>query len=239
MTQRKSIGAKLFIALIALTLISCCFLGSTFARYTSGGKGSASTGVAEWNIAGKFEAGSAGSDSITVHFDGLTPSMQGYQEDTDNTDKTNSTGRIHIATIANNGEVDAEITLTASEASFVDSEKIAVTFESGYSFSDGDGLTGDGASRAQVEALFSIKLTYGTENGASNATNSVSGAIDLAVGGTIYVYAEVTWTTPYASSTSQGVLEDAVDTWVGQNVFGVAYDISYVAVQAEQSTPNA
>lgn len=236
MTQRKSIGAKLFIALIALTLISCCFLGSTFARYTSGGNGSASTGVAKWNIAGNFITGTAGSDSITVHFDGLTPSMEGYKE---NTNRTNSTGRIHIATIANNGEVDAKITLTAGEASFVDSEKIAVTFESGYSFSDGDGLTGDGASRAQVEALFSIKLTYGTENGASNATNSVSGAIDLAVGGTIYVYAEVTWTTPYASSTSQGVLEDAVDTWVGQNVFGVAYDISYVAVQAEQSTPNA
>lgn len=235
MTQRKSIGAKLFIALIALTLISCCFLGSTFARYTSGGKGSASTGVAEWNIAGSFEAGSADSDSITVHFDGLTPSMEGYQE---KTDRTNSTGKIHIATIANNGEVDAEVTLTTSdEASFVNSENGAVTFESGYTFS-GE-LTGDGASRAQVEALFSIKLTYGTQEGASNATNSVSGAIDLAVGGTIYVYAEVTWTTPYASSTSQGVLEDAVDTWVGQNVFGVAYDISYVAVQAEQSTPNA
>lgn len=236
MTQRKSIGAKLFIALIALTLISCCFLGSTFARYTSGGKGSASTGVAEWNIAGKFEAGSAGSDSITVHFDGLTPSMQGYQE---NTDRNNSTGRILIATITNNGEVDAEITLTASEASFVDSEKIAVTFESGYSFSDSDGLTGDGASQAQVEALFSIELTYGTQKGASSATTPVSGAIDLAVGKTIYVYATVTWTTPYASSTSQGVLEDAVDTWVGQNVFGVAYDISYVAVQAEQNPAKA
>lgn len=235
MTQRKSIGAKLFIALIALTLISCCFLGSTFARYTSGGNGSASTGVAEWNIAGSFEAGSADSDSITVHFDGLTPSKEGYQA---GTDRTNSTGKILIATIANNGEVDAEITLTAGEASFVNSEKGAVTFnESGYSFNGG--LTGDGASRAQVEALFSIKLTYGTENGASNATNSVSGAIDLAVGDTIYVYAEVTWTTPYASSTSQGVLEDAVDTWVGQNVFGVAYDISYVAVQAEQSVANA
>lgn len=236
MTQRKSIGAKLFIALIALTLISCCFLGSTFARYTSGDNGSASTSVAEWNIAGNFIEGTAGSDSITVHFDGLTPSMEGYQE---KTDKTNSTGKILIATITNNGEVDAEVTLTTSdEASFVNSENSAVTFDpSGYTFS-GE-LKGDGASRAQVEALFSIKLTYGTENGASNATNSVSGAIDLAVGDTIYVYAEVTWTTPYASSTSQGVLEDAVDTWVGQNVFGVAYDISYVAVQAEQSTPNA
>lgn len=237
MTQRKSIGAKLFIALIALTLISCCFLGSTFARYTSGGKGSASTGVAEWNIAGSFEKGSAASDSITVHFDGLTPSMEGYQEDTD---RNNSTGKILIATIANNGEVAAEITLTASEeASFVSSENGAVTFDpTGYTFSGGS-LSGNGASRAQVEALFSIEWTYGTEEGASNATNSVSDAIDLAVGDTIYVYAKVTWTTPYASSTSQGVLEDAVDTWVGQNVFGVAYDISYVAVQAGQSVANA
>lgn len=235
MTQRKSIGAKLFIALIALTLISCCFLGSTFARYTSGGKGSASTSVAEWNIAGNFIEGTAGSDSITVHFDGLTPSMEGYQE---KTDRTNSTGKIHIATIANNGEVDAKITLTAGEASFVNSEKSAVTFESGYTFSGGS-LSGSGASETQVKALFSIELTYGTQEGASNATNSVSGAIDLAVGGTIYVYAEVTWTTPYASSTSNGVLEDAVDTWVGQHVFGVAYDISYVAVQAEQNPAKA
>lgn len=235
MTQRKSIGAKLFIALIALTLISCCFLGSTFARYTSGGNGSASTGVAEWNIAGSFEAGSTDDDSITVHFDGLTPSMEGYQE---GTDRTNSTGKILIATITNNGEVDAEVTLTTSdEASFVNSEKGAVTFdESGYSFNGG--LTGDGASREQVEALFSIKLTYGTQEGASNAT-PVSGAIDLAVNETIYVYATITWTTPYANSESKGVVEDAVDTWVGQKVFGVAYDISYVAVQAEQSVANA
>lgn len=235
MTQRKSIGAKLFIALIALTLISCCFLGSTFARYTSSDNASASTSVAEWNIAGNFIEGTAGSDSITVHFDGLTPNMEGYLE---GTDRNNSTGKIHIATIANNGEVNAKITLTASEASFVSSKNGAVTFDpTGYSFSNG--LTGDGASQEQVEALFSIALTYGTEEGASNATTSVSGAIDLAVGKTIYVYATVTWTTPYASSTSNGVLEDAVDTWVGQNVFGVAYDISYVAVQAEQSVAKA
>lgn len=236
MTQRKSIGAKLFIALIALTLISCCFLGSTFARYTSSDNASASTGVAEWNIAGNFEAGSADSDSITVHFDGLTPSMEGYQA---GTDRTNSTGKILIATITNNGEVDAEVTLTTSdEASFVDGEKSPVTFESGYTFSDSS-LSGSGASEEQVKALFSIEWTYGTQEGASNATTPVSGAIDLAVGGKIYVYAKVTWTTPYASSTSSGVLEDAVDTWVGQNVFGVAYDISYVAVQAEQSEANA
>lgn len=236
MTQRKSIGAKLFIALIALTLISCCFLGSTFARYTSGGKGSASTSVAEWNIAGNFIEGTAGSDSITVHFDGLTPSMEGYKK---NTNRTNSTSKIHIATITNNGEVAAEVTLTTSdEASFVNSEKSPVTFKSGYTFSEGS-LSGDGASQTQVEALFSIEWTYGKQEGPSNATTPVSDAIDLAVGEKIYVYAEVTWTTPYASSTSEGVLEDAVDTWVGQNVFGVAYDISYVAVQAGQSTPNA
>lgn len=236
MTQRKSIGAKLFIALIALTLISCCFLGSTFARYTSSDNASASTGVAEWNIAGSFEAGTADSDNITVHFNGLTPSKEGYQEDTD---RNNSTGRILIATITNNGEVAAEVTLTTSdEASFVNSEKSPVTFKSGYTFSEGS-LSGDGASQTQVEALFSIELTWGTQKDASNATNSVSGAIDLAVDETIYVYATVTWTTPYAGSTSEGVLEDAVDTWVGQNVFGVAYDISYVAVQAGQSTPNA
>lgn len=50
MTNKKSIVSKLLLGLVLLTLISCCFLGSTFARYTSGGSGSASTGIANWSI---------------------------------------------------------------------------------------------------------------------------------------------------------------------------------------------
>ena len=46
MTKKKSIFIKLFVALVALTLISCCFLGSTFARYTSEDSGTASVNVA-------------------------------------------------------------------------------------------------------------------------------------------------------------------------------------------------
>lgn len=230
MTQRKSIGAKLFIALIALTLISCCFLGSTFARYTSGGNGSASTGVAEWNIAGSFEAGTADSDSITVHFDGLTPSKAGYQE---GTNRTNSTGKILIATIANNGEVDAEITLTVSkEASFVSSGNGAVTFDpTGYTLSGGS-LSGSGASKDQVKGLFSITLYQDDSNTYADG-GKIESTIDLAAeSGAVYIFAEITWTSADAKGEA---VADAIDTWVGKNVFGVAYDISYVAVQAEQS----
>ena len=50
MKQKSRIVSKLFAALVILTLISCCFLGSTFARYTSKSTGTASVGVAKWDV---------------------------------------------------------------------------------------------------------------------------------------------------------------------------------------------
>ena len=50
MTKKKNIASKLVLVLFVLTLISCCLLGSTFARYVSGGTGSASVGIAKWEI---------------------------------------------------------------------------------------------------------------------------------------------------------------------------------------------
>ena len=41
---------KLSFILVVLTLLSCCFLGSTFARYTSGGTGTATVQVAKWDV---------------------------------------------------------------------------------------------------------------------------------------------------------------------------------------------
>ena len=60
MTKKKNLIARICGLLIVLTLISCCFLGSTFARYTSTGTGTASVAVAKWDIQVKAN-GAAGS----------------------------------------------------------------------------------------------------------------------------------------------------------------------------------
>ena len=54
MVKKKRIVSKLILALVVLTAISCCFLGSTFARYTSGGSGASSVDVAKWDV--QFDA---------------------------------------------------------------------------------------------------------------------------------------------------------------------------------------
>lgn len=105
MTKRKSIVSKILLAIVALTLISCCFLGSTFARYTSGGTGSAGTSVAKWDVGFDTE----GQTEITETK--LSPSMDEYKGADDK--RTNSTGKILVATITNSGEVKASVTITA------------------------------------------------------------------------------------------------------------------------------
>ena len=228
MTQRKSIGAKLFIALIALTLISCCFLGSTFARYTSGGNGSASTGVAKWSI---DVAGGGASDSMEVDFtEKLSPSMKDFVSESPEEARTNSTGKILIATIKNKGDVAAKVTITAG----------AITIEKpdGVKYGTGAGITKDNASNDgvaptedQVKALFDIKL-YQDDSAKYTDGAEIGGEIDLvAESGVVYIFAEITWT----SADTQGkAVADAIDTWVGKNVTEISYAFSYTAVQASK-----
>lgn len=228
MTQRKSIGAKLFIALIALTLISCCFLGSTFARYTSGGNGSASTGVAKWSI---DVAGGGASDSMEVDFtEKLSPSMKDFVSESPEEARTNSTGKILIATIKNKGDVAAKVTITAG----------AITIEKpdGVKYGTGAGITKDNASNDgvaptedQVKALFDIKL-YQDDSAKYTDGAEIGGEIDfVAESGVVYIFAEITWT----SADTQGkAVADAIDTWVGENVTKISYAFSYTAVQASK-----
>ena len=225
MTQRKSIGAKLFIALIALTLISCCFLGSTFARYTSGGNGTASTGVAKWSI---NVTGGGASDSMNVDFtQKLSPSMDNFVGAEQA--RTNSTGKILIATIKNTGDVAAKVTITAGDITIE---------ETGAYDTDGPGITGENAgndgvapTEAQVKGLFSVKLYQDDSDVFTNGTE-IKSEINLpATDGVVYIFAEITWT----SADTQGkAVADAIDTWVGENVTKISYAFSYTAVQASE-----
>ena len=235
MTQKKSIASKLLLAAIALTLISFCFLGSTFARYTSSNRGSASLNVAKWDVSMK-------EDSISVDFKKLSPLADPYKGKGASAPdaRVKVTERELVATIENKGDVDADITINFGN------EKVTKGGSGNY----GDGISIDGTgnpTEQNVLDLFEIKLYCGTTEGADNASNDLTDGetVTLATGDTIYVYAEVIWTSAdvsywnycgadEAAHTSAAVMADALDTWVGKNVTSVGYSISYTAVQISE-----
>lgn len=90
MTKKKNIASKLVLVLFVLTLISCCLLGSTFARYVSSGTGSASIDIAKWDI--DITGGGTGG-STTVTFGDLSPSMAEFSN---SSTRSNETGMVQV-----------------------------------------------------------------------------------------------------------------------------------------------
>lgn len=213
MTQKRKLVSKLFVAVVVLTLVSCCFLASTFARYTSGGDGTGTVNVATWKITGK---GTGDAGEINATFNKLSPSMEEYV----GTDRTHSTAPVLVATISNTGDVDALVTLTTGASTIT---APAGGWENPY-------------TESEIEGLFTIKLYTSDTDGAADSVTGLTAydeALNVpATNGTLYVYAVVTWTSD--DDTVKGEPADARDTWVSENVTGVSFDISYTAVQNSQ-----
>ena len=213
MTQKRKLVSKLFVAVVVLTLVSCCFLASTFARYTSGGSGTGTVNVATWKVTGKGEG------QINAQFNQLSPSKAAYVD----TPRTHSTTPVLVATIKNTGDVDALVTLTTGASTITAPE----------------GGWGE-YSESEIEGLFTIALYTSTTNSAAASVVGLTAYTDEinvpATSGTLYVYAVVTWSSDY--DTVKGEAADKRDTWVGENVTGVSFDISYTAVQNSEA-PNA
>lgn len=228
MTQKKNIASKLVLVLFVLTLLSCCLLGSTFARYVSGGTGSASVGIAKWEI-DITGGGTSGSTAIT--FDKLSPDIDAVFNGT--TNRVQATGKKLVATIENKSDVAANVSVSSG----------TMTITCGISY--GDGINADNwndsnsmASEWQVRQVLQIKLywddseTY-TKNGSEcSGTKELVAATDGVGGGKIYIFAEASWT---SMDTSYGEnAADALDTWIGEHVSKISTDIAFTAVQASE-----
>lgn len=209
MANKKKVVSKVLFLIVVLTLISFCFLGSTFARYVSDGNGTATLGVAKWDV-------SHGEDAITVDFDKLSPSMLEYtggDSYADGSKRTNSTNKVLVATISNKGEVNALVTLTVGDTPTVNkAEGADTTYED-----------------AEIAALFTVTLYTGTTDAAGSAVKYEDAVEVVAGSGVLYVFADVTWTSD--DETVFGDAADERDTWVGENVTSIAYTISYTAAQ--------
>lgn len=216
MTKKKRVVSKLTLLVVLLTLISCCFLGSTFARYTTSGTGSAKVEVAEWNLSITGE----GVGETEMSFDKLSPAKGAYKD----TVRTHATGKILVATITNSGDVDALVTVTAGA--------LAVKDEPAPNYSGDDASAAGITSAADVLAVFSIALytgTDGTQDPVSGSYTAISGDLKLATNKTLYIYAEITWTSDVGDKTGEAA--DKRDTWIGENVTTIGCTLSYTAVQ--------
>lgn len=215
MTKRKNVVSKMLLLVLILTLISCCFLGSTFARYTSSGKGTGTLQVAKWDVTNE-------KGNIAVEFDKLSPAMEAYEGGSSYSAehvRSHSSGKVLVATIANNGDVSAEVTFTTSN----------ITLEgAGYG-------TDSAPTEDAVKGLFSIALYLGTDASDTDTTTPLE-TKTIAKGEKLYIFAQATWTSD--DQTVFGAAADERDTWVGKNVTSVSWTISYTADQATE-LPNA
>ena len=234
--EKKRIVSKLFAALVVLTLISCCFLGSTFARYTSTGTGTASVQVAKWDI----DIGNEGVASVA--FSQLSPNKEAYvagdeyrvefaRKNVNYDDTAGNSGKPKLAAvIQNNGDVDASVTVNYTGPSFKDSESQPVT-----EFGDEKDL--------DLTGVFTIQLYYGTSstwndeykaNVINPGAETDSGVTKMAVAksGAVYIFATVTWTSDTQSCFGKSA--DIRDTWIGENIALVEWALTFTAVQASE-----
>lgn len=227
--SKKRIVPMLFALLVVLTLVSCCFLGSTFARYTSTGTGSASAEVAKWDI--DFNGSNTENGETDIEIGKLSPDDAAWTE---------GLNRVHVIdnaqvamAILNKSDVAADITVTIGAAPVfygVDDSDIAGWSVTGIS--QGDSLP------SYLEAYSTIQLQFAITNGSTpdgstlwhNYGASVT-QYDVATNGGVYVWVRAVWDT--LDDLGQ-ITSDAIDTWLGQNVTNVSCNLSYVAVQSSE-----
>ena len=107
-TKKKKLIYRTIGVLLALSFMSCCFLGYTFARYVTKGSGSMDTGVAKWDITYTYEGGKIAiseDNQVTIPTSRLSPSMAEYEE---GKFRTNVTAQANVK-IKNDGDVAAYI----------------------------------------------------------------------------------------------------------------------------------
>ena len=268
--QKKStskVVVRSALILLLLTLISGCFLGSTFARYVSKGEGDLSAGVAEWKITETTEW----EDAATVALTKFSPNMAAHA---DNQTRTRSLNDVTLFTIKNDGDVDANLYLSfngTAVAPATDSN-IAMTLTA-YGYTSG-GDTVDTNNKITFEATYSTPAASDTYKPTSDefkaiftitVTVTTTGNVEeketyylLGDNGTVTVTADITWTTDLDGDSSKTIQEgdefpdganvvyaDLRDTWIGENVAAVGFNYSWYALQGSElpasgatNTPN-
>ena len=213
MEKKKRIVSKLVLALVLVAVVSMCFVGVTLARYVSGTSGSSTANVAKWDVSFGDD------DTISVTFGAFSPSDAAY---VDSSVRTNESVRTQAVVITNNGDVEADVTLTLGSAMTVTKASGAEEFgTTGYTETSID----DNPTEDQVKGLFTFKF-YDAASGGEEIESGTAFTIDSSESKTIY--ATIVWTSADATLKTNA---DALDTWVGENIESVGINFTISAVQ--------
>lgn len=260
-TEKKRIFSKLTVCVAALALVSCAFVGGTFARYTSQGEvDNGGANVADWYIDVINGSGTA-QGTLTI-----SPDDAEYAAENGPRSHRASEGGA-VLTFYNGGEVTAEITINTTAGyvvtgktydsdnrEFVDSELpvgssaadmagnmfkwVSDTEKGTYKpdFDDGslDNVWENVTLVGGTDSVGNVILKVGTltYNGTALGTGT---KITLAPGATATIeMGEVTWTSDFADEEDIGNAGNKRDTWIGQNISRVGYEITWSAVQVSK-----
>ena len=219
-SDKKRILTRVLIVIAALTLLSCCFLGSTFAKYVTNETGSAQVNVAKWDIDVEVPAASGGTSAVTVNTSKLSPDDTEYDQATHaSKPRSHTSDKFLVAIVTNKSDVKATITVSAGDTATCNVMEGA---------EDQDGYVDKSTEAA---ACFSIKFYTSDTNDAKKATKElVSETLDAKTDSAtdaIYIFAEVTWESQDTAQESG----DTLDTWIGQYVTSVSWTLTYTATQ--------
>lgn len=228
-SDKKRILTRVLIVIAALTLLSCCFLGSTFARYVTNADGTAQIGVAKWDVS------VTPSSALDVSTNKLSPSKDTFVS---GNVRKHSTETLQFASFTNSGDVDATVTLTLSaNVSLKNTDGNAMTLPATLG-SENYELT-----QADANAVFTLSLRLWTKEGIteikpSTSGNTVTYTFDLPKGVTgtgndvCILQGTITWTSDISGDATGEA--DKRDTLLGENVGSVHFGVSYSAVQASE-----
>lgn len=236
-TEKKRIFSKLTVCVAALALVSCAFVGGTFARYTSGEYVTpGGVNIADWNV----EIIDEGIDIFE-----MAPNYEKYTGTDYDEAKVRSytvSAGGQILKIINHGQVDAKVTIKVKADSMVMEDKNgeAITLPT-YSVADGKEQNPEWKN-VGIDDIFEIgtltvqysgettALTADTtsEPGYSiyTATIKTNEYVTVSVG-------SVKWTSDFESDgTNCGIYGDLRDTWIGTKVAKIGYEMKWSADQA-------
>lgn len=239
---KKNIAGKVTALVLMLTVVSCCFLGSTFAKYTSSKTGTAQVGVAKWQVDGISE-NSETSQTFGLTADKLSPALTANAENKFVNEVASSE-----YTITNNSDVAALITVNALDDFTVTAVENAKYNGMAVSWNETDkkftyveeGTTKDLLTLAEIKGAIKVTVST-TATPVSGQTNTYS--LDAKGGSTtsMTVTITVTWTTPTKDGTTPATQTDAgnrIDTLIGMYVKSIQQSITLTATQNSQ-IPNA
>ena len=240
-TEKKRIFSKLTVCVAALALVSCAFVGGTFARYTSGEYVTpGGVNIADWNV----EIIDEGIDIFEMAPNHEEYAGTGYDAAKVRSYTVSEGGQ--ILKIINHGQVAATVTIKVKDDSMVmeskDGEAIPLPT---YSVVDGKEQNPEwkGVGIGNIFDIGDLTVQY------SGATGALTG--ESKDGYTVYTarietneyvtvsVGEVTWTSDLAADGANcGKYGDLRDTWIGTNVAKIGYEMTWSADQAENVPAN-